>query len=203
MDEREILEKTHKRFAQGPRAIRVPGREGAARIYAPCAYFGPKNFGDLDSTVYEDAEFQRLLCVLDQPFERNGEDVYHVRDAQSEIIGTIRRIPPTHRLVRHTWRMDQPGRSTVVARNKWVKKDAKGVAVAALDSTLDFILRSNGDGNAMSRGRELEWETEDGEFVMYSSGFGGYNMNLEIEIEASWLDRRLAFAYATLRDTPV
>ncbi|MER0245627.1 hypothetical protein AAHZ94_27350 [Streptomyces sp. HSW2009] len=200
MDERKS--KIDKRkVVQGVRAIRVPGRDGEDQTFAPCAYFAT-NFGELNSVVYEDAEFQRVLCTLGDPLERDGEQVYHVCDGRSEVIGAIRRIPPTNRLVRHTWRIDQPGRPVIVARNKWAKKDAKGIAVAALDSTLDFMLRSSGDGSASSRGRELEWETEDGEFVMYSCGHGGYNMHLEIEIEARWLDRRLAFAYATLRDMP-
>ncbi len=201
MIEREILVKSRKQFTRGPRAIRVPSREGAGRVFAPCAYFGPKGVDDLDSVIYEDAEFQRLLCALDQPIERNGEDVYYVRDARSEVIGVVRRIPPANRLVRHTWRIDQPGRPVIAGCNKWAKKDAKEIAEVALESTVGFLLRSSGDGS-YSRDRELEWRSEGGEFVMESCGFGGHDMRLEIEIEARWLDRRLAFAYAMLRDVP-
>lgn len=75
------------------------------------------------------------------------------------------------------------------------------MAGVALESTFDFLARSSGDGS-YSRDRELEWKTADGELVMKSCGYGGYEMRLEVEIEARWLDRRLAFAYAMLRDSP-
>ncbi|MFT2017467.1 hypothetical protein ACMA1D_16750 [Streptomyces sp. 796.1] len=189
-----------KKTIEGPRAIRVPGRNGWEQTFAPCAYFAGK-YGDLGPVLYEDVKFQRVLCVLDDPLERDGEDVYHVRDAQSEIVGSIRRIPPVNRLSRHTWRIDQPGCPTVIGRNKWAKKGPKEVAGVALESAVGFLARSSGDGS-YSRDRELEWKTPDGEFVMNSCGYGGHDMRLEIEIEVRWLDRRIAFAYAMLRDIP-
>lgn len=193
-------ERVGKQPVRGLRAIRVPDRKVEETVYAPCAYFGTGSRTELEFRLYEDAERQRPLCALDEPIEQDGEEVYRVRDSQYEVIGTIRRIPPTRRLVRHTWRIDQPGRPTIVARNKWATKNPKELVGTALGSTVIFLFRSSGDGSYSSRGRDLEWRTTDGEFVMCSSGFNGYEMHLEIEIEVPWLDRRLAFAYAMLTD---
>lgn len=192
---------SRRRPVLGLRAIRVPKHGSEEVTFAPCAYFGIGNRTEPDSRLYEDAERQRLLCAIDEPFERNGERVYRVFDSQGEVIGTIRRIPPSRRLVRHTWRIDQPGRPTIVARNKWATKNPKDLAVAALGSTVFSIFHSTGDGSAVSSGRDLEWEAIDGEFVMYSSGFAEIDMQVKIEIEVRWLDRRLAFAYAMIGDT--
>ncbi|MER0245628.1 hypothetical protein AAHZ94_27355 [Streptomyces sp. HSW2009] len=184
--------------------MRVPKRASGGWIFAPCAYFPTSSstgsYQDLGSAVYEDAELQKLLCALDGPFDCD-EKVYRVRDAQGETIGLIRRIPPINPFVMHTWRIEQPGRPVIFGRNKWSQNNFKEMAWVVLESAVGFLARSSEDGSYL-RDRELAWRTAEGKFVMKSCGFGGHDMRLEIEIEARWLDRRLAFAYAMLRDGP-
>ncbi|MGW6703698.1 hypothetical protein ACWGDE_02215 [Streptomyces sp. NPDC054956] len=93
------LTRKRKRAVTGPRAVRVPVGTDEQRAFAPCAYVGPRPALTLD----EDPEAQRLLCSVDAPDEVSGERHHAVLDAQGQLIGTLRRIPPK-RPFKHTWR---------------------------------------------------------------------------------------------------
>ncbi|WKX70971.1 hypothetical protein [Streptomyces sp. XD-27] len=190
-------------------AIRVPKGGGNSQVFAPCAYFAPGSHPPLDystrnrgrniARLYEDSEGERLLCFVDEAVESNGERHHQVRDGQGEVIGTLRRVPPTKRLLRHTWRIDQPGHPEIAGRHEWAStEDAKEFAALAAEKVvigfLDSLANIGGEGGDQpSKGRPLIWKADD-ELVMTSEA------SKNIRIRADWLDRRLAFAFAMLGD---
>ncbi|MEV7525060.1 hypothetical protein [Streptomyces sp. NPDC091371] len=183
-----------KTVVSGPRAIRVPQDAEELRVFAPCAYVG----SGPALSLYEDPEEQRLLCSVDAPHEIDGERHHTVRDTDGNAIGTIRRIPP-RRPFRHTWRIDQPGHPEIVGRNELVSGDSKAevvgrtalkVAMAFADSAMSMGAEG---GDTPTRPRTLEWRSAE-KTVMISLG------SAEVTVQASWLDRRLAFAFALVGD---
>jgi hypothetical protein len=190
-----------KRPVFGPRAVRVP----TGAVQAPCAFCVPglpaSRSPEPSVTgirLYEDEAAQRLLCFLDPAEEVDGERHHRVRDGQGAVLGTIRRIPPSKRPFKHTWRIDQPGHPEIVGRNQWATDDpkeflgrgAEKVVFGVLESVFSFGAEG---GDQPLKPRTLEWKAE-GEPVMTSQG------NESVTIKANWLDRRIAFAYALLGD---
>ncbi|WP_413799855.1 hypothetical protein [Streptomyces iranensis] len=201
--EREVAGES-KKIIRGRCAIRVPKRDGQDNIYAPCAYFRTNTQVLIpdDPRLYEDEQTQQLLCELSEAIQVGDESHYHVRDGLGETIGTIRRIPPTNRLVNHTWRIEQPGQPEIVGRNKWSASNPKQFALRSLESATNLIFdaASGGDPDVReSKGRVLEWKADE-KLVMTSVGSPKIDSHVEISIKAQWLDRRLAFAYAMLVD---
>lgn len=192
-----------KKPVYGPRAVRVPRGGKDYPVNAPCAYLPPASRPDSgpsrdDLTLYEDPEAQRLLCYVDAPQEVDGERHHVVHDAQGQVIGTVRRVPPK-RPFRHTWRIDQPGHPEIVGRNEWASgdstKEVVGRAAARVTIGLVASLADLGaeGGDQPSRPRTLEWRVED-KVVMVSEG------SAQVSIRAEWIDRRLAFAFALVGD---
>ncbi|MEV4433179.1 hypothetical protein [Streptomyces sp. NPDC049585] len=189
-----------KRPVLGGNAIRVPRREGSVRVNPPCAFVGSGTVGvrDTGNVVYADPERQRVLCRIDRVAgEGRGEERRHVvRDAQDGEIGVIRRVPPSNHLVRHTWRIEQPGHPEIVGRNKWTAMPRQDVPARALGTLLGGVLDSalslGAEGDDRPRERTLLWLADEVE-VMQSTG-------QDFRIKAAWLDRRLAFAVACLGD---
>ncbi|GAA1903721.1 hypothetical protein GCM10009716_12110 [Streptomyces sodiiphilus] len=191
--------------ARGPRAVRTPVGEGRGRVFVPCAYLAPHGLplpeGVAGPRLFLDPEGERLLTFLEPPEDVDGERHFRVRDADGGPVGTIRRVPPSMRLLHHTWRIDQPGRPVVEGRNEWAAT-AKGPDAAR---KLARRALARGVGVAMSGDegaygfppRKLEW-VADGQRVMVSQG------QQSAAIEADWLDRRLAFTAVLLehRFTP-
>ncbi|MFG3100130.1 hypothetical protein ACGFZL_06380 [Streptomyces sp. NPDC048182] len=165
---------------------------------APCAYVGtadthPPGLPSLPGhTLYEDAALRHPLCHVLPPVEADGERHHVVRDAQGQTLGTLVRVPPRHRLLRHTWRLEQPGRPDIVGRNEWVSGDATEIAGRAIGSLLGGVLTAIGDlgaegGDQPAQPRALEWRAEN-KVVMTSEG------SKQVTVRAGRLDRRLAFA---------
>ncbi|MET7936474.1 hypothetical protein [Streptomyces sp. NPDC005322] len=213
--ERPITPK-RKRAVRRARAVRVPKGGGGSRVYAPCAYCAPASVpvppGISGPRLYEDENGQRLLCYIDAGGAESvesaegtggaegaeGDRRHHVRDGNGEIIGTIRRIAPSKRMFKHTWRIDQPGHPEIVGRNQWASGDARDIAgrgagkfISGLMDSLASLDADSGD-QAERKARTLEWRA-DGELVMTSQG-------KTCTITADWLDRRLAFAFVLLGD---
>ncbi|MGI5337815.1 hypothetical protein ACQEVS_10640 [Streptomyces sp. CA-181903] len=182
----------------GPTAVRVPRREGAGRVYPPCALVAAPGAGA--SVLYEDREMRRVLCTVER--EGGGPDgrderCYLVRDGEGLEVGRVRRVPPARRLLRHTWRVEQPGRPEVVGRNKWAALSRQDAAVHAVgklvEGVVDSALSFGADGgDGPRRDRTLLW-TAGGEEVMRSEG-------VDFRVKSRWLDRRLAFAVAIVGD---
>ncbi|MER0241071.1 hypothetical protein AAHZ94_03345 [Streptomyces sp. HSW2009] len=193
-----------KRSVRGPRAIRVPSGGKNYRVYAPCAYCAPAAAstppGVTGPCLYEDEAGERLLCALDSAAETDGERQHRVIDAQGELIGTITRIPPTKRMFKHTWRMEQVGHPEIIGRNQWASGDTKDivengvskVVFGALKSAVTSLGAEESD-HSESRERTLEWRS-DGKVVMVSQG------SKSVTVRVGWIDRRLAFAFALLGD---
>ncbi|WJV48393.1 hypothetical protein [Streptomyces flavofungini] len=187
----------------GLRAIRVPHGSGAQRVLAPCAYVPPEapsaSAPDAALRLYEDAEGRQLLCSLDSPEDVKGERRYPVRCGQGELIGTIRRISPLKHALKPTWRIEQPGHPEITNSAEWAKGGPKEIVQRGTGKLLLGALQAVADmgadgGDQPAKSRVLEWKA-DGELVMTSEGHHRFL------IRAAWLDRRLAFAYALLRDS--
>ncbi|WP_328311146.1 hypothetical protein OG432_13545 [Streptomyces sp. NBC_00442] len=192
--------KRRPRPVRGPRAIRVPAGSGDGQVFAPCAYVArstpPVPPTAMDRCLYEDAESQRLLCYLVARELPDGESRYEVYDAEHRPIGTLRRIPPSGRLFKHTWRMHQPGHPDVVGRNQWhPARLAHRAAENFVPEVLNIVTGLGPDDShgPQRKARTLEW-VADGDAVMVSE-----SVKL-LRVEQDWLDRRLAFAYAFLGD---
>lgn len=186
-----------KRAVLGPNAVRVPRREGQDRIKAPCAFFGSGVVGvrSAGRVLFEDREAQQVLCVIEENGAEGEERRYGVRDGRGQDIGVIRRIPPSRRLLRHTWRIQQPDQPEIVGRNKWAAIPPKEAAARAAGKFLGGLVESalfGGHDDGQVRDRTLLWMAGE-EQVMQSVG-------QDFQIKAGWLDRRLAFAVAALGD---
>ncbi|WP_367048570.1 hypothetical protein [Streptomyces sp. Je 1-332] len=197
------------RPVRGPRAIRVPAGGGKPRVFAPCAYIAPAAppvpASAMEPCLFEDPEAQRLLCYLvpdDDESGDGGERCFRVFDGQHDAIGTIRRIPPSSKLFKHTWRINQPGHSEIIGRNQWVSGDAKQIAERGAGKAFTEVLSAvssmghegSDQGSPIRKSRKLEWRSG-GELVMISE-----SIKL-LAVKANWLDRRLAFAFAVLGDS--
>ncbi|GGO52502.1 hypothetical protein GCM10012286_57680 [Streptomyces lasiicapitis] len=202
--------KNRPRPVRGPWAIRVPKGAGAAKVFAPCAYVAraapPAPPSAMESCLYEDPDSQHLLCYLVTEEKGSGERCFRVYVANGKEIGVIRRIPPSNKLVKHTWRIDQPGHPEIVGRNEWISGGAKRIADRAAGKVVSEALNSlphilpagentaSGDSGSQRRSRQLEWWSG-GELVMVSQSIK------MLKVKADWLDRRLAFAFAVIGDS--
>lgn len=187
-----------KRPVCGPNAVRVPRRDGPDRVNAPCAFFRSSTVGvrTVERVLYEDREAQRVLCAVEECAAEGEERRYRVRDGGGVDIGTIRRVPPARKLLRHTWRIEQPDQPEIVGRNKWATlapKEAAGRAAGKfLGELVDSALSFGAEGDNGPKDRTLLWLAGE-EQVMQSVG-------RDFRIKKRWLDRRLAFAVAVLGD---
>ncbi|MCX5293785.1 MULTISPECIES: hypothetical protein [unclassified Streptomyces] len=188
------------RSVWGKPAVRVPTGSKDYPVLAPCAFLGSSSVPNLPSrpelTLFEDVDARRLLCYVEEAREVDGEQHHAVRDAQGQLIGTLRRVPPK-RPFKHTWRIDQPGQPEIVGRNEWASGStgevAARVAIRATFEAVDGLFSTGNDDGAKKKARSLEWRAGDN-VVMTSEG------SVQVKIEANWLDRRLAFAFALVGD---
>ncbi|MFI6981404.1 hypothetical protein ACIBSV_22800 [Embleya sp. NPDC050154] len=171
--------------------IRILRGGGSDAFYTPCAFAGD----DRRSLYLPDGS---LLCTLDAA--ETIDDVRHdrVRAPDGELVGTIRRIPPARRLLKHTWRIDQPGRPEIVGRNLFATTDPRRLAAHTADTALSLTfdtLLSGPDGSiGPVRPRVLAWKAA-GDLVMTTNG-----RHQPVRVLAPWIDRRLAFTFAMLGD---
>ncbi|MFE9310879.1 hypothetical protein ACFYM5_24905 [Streptomyces sp. NPDC006706] len=184
----------------GPRAFRVPQRRGEQCVNAPCAFFPQQSSsGSPELCLYEDAEGRTLLCSVDGPVKAGDERHFAVRDGQGQAIGIIRRIAPLKRALTPVWRIDQPGHAEIVSSGEWAKGGPKEMLQRGVGKLVQGIfqgvadLGADGGDQASDAACVLQW-TADGEPVLASDGCG------QFLVRASWLDRRLVFAYALVRD---
>ncbi|MEU0937021.1 hypothetical protein [Embleya sp. NPDC005971] len=171
--------------------IRVLRGGGSGAFFTPCAFAGD----DRRSLHLPDGD---LLCTVDAAETIDGVRHDRVRAADGEPVGTIRRIPPARRPLKHTWRIDQPGRPEIVGRNLFTTSDPRRLAAHTADTALSLTfdtLLSGPDGSlGPVRPRVLGWKAA-GELVMTTDG-----RRLPVRVLVPWVDRRLAFAFAMLGD---
>ncbi|MFD5472419.1 hypothetical protein [Streptomyces sp. NPDC127105] len=191
-----------KDAAHGPRAFRVPIGGGMHRVSAPCAFFPPgaqsstSTPGDL--RLFEDPEGQQLLCSVTAPEDRNGERYFQVHDADGRVIGSIRTAAALRRALKPEWYIEHPGRPAIVSCHEWAKGGAKGIVQRGTGKFLTSVVQGVADldaegGDHSSPQRPLEWRADD-ELVMSSQG------HCSFLLRAGWIDRRLVFAYALVRN---
>ncbi|MFJ8308934.1 MULTISPECIES: hypothetical protein [unclassified Streptomyces] len=193
----------------GPLAVRVEKRSGRDVHLVPSVFVvlpGPEaSPTESGFRLYEDDAAQRLLCSV-TPDAGTGDDGsrrYRVRDGKGQEVGSVFRGPAAKRLVQHGWWLEQPGRPEVVARYHWAKGGAGQVlgrtAGKALGSVVGSVMGLGADDSNTSRGsaKPVTWKA--GEQVAMTSALSdGVKWYLA---QASWLDRRLAFALAVLRES--
>jgi hypothetical protein len=187
-------EKRRRKVERGRLAVRVPvpGGDPTNVPLVPCAYFHPKvALSVAASRVYLDEAAEQVLFTTEKDRDAEGGETHHrVRDAAGAELGLIRRLPPPTRLQQHGWRIEQPGRPTLVAHRVRIRK-RQGFVMDALGNAIGA---SSGEGGDFGRVvRTLEWRADD-ERVMTSRAFDA------VVIEADWFDRRLAIAFAMLLD---
>lgn len=196
--------KGRPRPVRGPRAIRVPKAAGNAKVFAPCAYVAPVAPpvppSAMEPCLFEDSDATRVLCYLVAEEERSdGQCCFQVFDGRGQRIGAIRRVPPSGKFFKHTWRIEQPGHPEIIGRNQWSGHHVKRLVKRAADHVVPEVLNAvTGMGvddthNDLRKSRTLDWVSE-GDLVMVSQGIAS------LAIKKDWLDRRLAFAFAVLGD---
>lgn len=191
-----------KRAVRGRRAVRVARGAKSLRVMAPCAFVASAPVPGLPARpghiLFEDATDSRLLCYVEPVADVDGEQHHVVRDGGGGIVGTLVRVPAKRKLLKHTWRIEQPGSPQIVGRNEWVSGDAKEIAGRAAGRLIGEVLGAIGDlgadgGDQRSKPRTLEWRAEE-KVVMVSEG------SERVTVRAGWVDRRLAFAFALVGD---
>ncbi|MEY6563408.1 hypothetical protein AB8B12_00260 [Streptomyces sp. PGLac3x] len=190
--------KGYRRPVIGKHAIRVPGEDAYGPTLRPCAYLGShqdNNGGpDIAHTLFTDPLHAHLLCSVSHRHEKDGIGHQVVRTAEGTRIGVIQRLPRKG-LRGHTWRIEQPGRPTILGRNRWAtygpRKFAGEAGISIVNAALDSVF--SGDGSDAADPRRLAW-TADDELVMETQD------RHPTHIHAEWLDRRLAFAFALIGD---
>ncbi|MFI8909396.1 hypothetical protein ACIGV8_28300 [Streptomyces albidoflavus] len=185
----------------GAHAVRVLRGPLAERVHAPCAYVGEpedtrRAAPGAAFTLFEDPGLQRLLCAVAAPDTEGRDLLYAVRDAAGELIGTVRRVAGGP-LTPHTWRIDQPGHPEVTGTGKVGSLNGPGRKLgASAGIAVDLVTRAltaQDGAKKQKKPRTLHWYAGE-EKVMDSEGSD------TVAVRATWLDRRLAFAFALIGD---
>ncbi|MEU3501378.1 hypothetical protein ABZ726_11575 [Streptomyces hundungensis] len=192
----------------GPLAVRVEKRAAGAAHLVPSVFVALPAPGEPAATsgfrLYEDEAGRRLLCSVtpDAEADKDGSRRHRVQDDQGRTIGSVVRGPAAKRAVQHPWWLEQPDHPEVVARYHWAKGSAGQVlgrtVGKALGSVVGSVVGLGGDDSNTTRGTAKPVTWKSGEQVAMTSAFTeGRTWYLA---QASWLDRRLAFALAVLRE---
>jgi len=180
------------------------------RYFAPAVLVCPSEDQTPSYRLYDATEPSALLCTLTP--EKGGAR-YRVTDAQGTELGLARRTPAAKRTIQHSWWLQQPGRSDIVARYHWARGSAKQVArrgketagrvagevvEGVIDSVLSFGAEDTRAGGSYTP-KPVTWREagQEDSVVLTSGHMEGISTYLP---QASWLDRRLAFALAVLRE---
>lgn len=176
---------------QGELAVRVPADDSERAPLLPCVYFEPNTASHMSRRAFLDEDATQVLLQREKRRdEATGEEHHVVRDAHGDQIGLIRRIPSRVPFRTHTWRIEQPGHPVLEpTRVKERRRHGRGFVVDAIAQVTGL---DQGD-SFTEDARLLAWYA--GEELVMTSQAGGRTV-----IEADWLDRRLAIAYAMLHD---
>ncbi|MFF9817090.1 hypothetical protein [Streptomyces sp. NPDC014006] len=190
----------------GPLAVRVPSTQDGIRYHAPAALV-TASADETPSYRLQDATQPAVtVCVL---MPEKGGARYRVTGAQGEELGLVHRTPAAKRAVQHNWWLRQPGHPDVVARYHWARGSARDVvergkvnvvrgAGAVVEGVVDSLLSFGAEDDSAGRPhtpKPVTWRADD-EVALTSEQLGHVRAYLP---KAVWLDRRLAFALAVLR----
>ncbi len=198
----------------GERAVREPTMRDGVRYFAPAAVVTRLGEADDRSPSYElHAAVEpggAPLCVL-TPVSRGT--AYRVTGADGTELGHVHRTSAAKRAVQHGWWLRQPGHPEIVARYHWARGSAKDIAArgrekavrgagALVSGVVDSVAglgAEGGDQRSTHVWKPVTWRTGDEEedLVLTSDHLDGVRVH---HPHAPWLDRRLAFALAVLRE---
>ncbi|MBT2451344.1 hypothetical protein J7F03_30595 [Streptomyces sp. ISL-43] len=126
-------------------------------------------------------------------------------DAEGGELGAVVRTPVAKRSIQHGWWLQAPEHPEIAARYHWAEGTASDVGERAAFQVLKvpyLVLESVVTLGGASEGGETPplkpatWRSGDTTVITAESQFGAR----WYAIEAPWLDRRLGFALAVLRD---
>ncbi|WKX73686.1 hypothetical protein [Streptomyces sp. XD-27] len=203
---------------EGAHAVRFMRTRGVDEYMVPGVYIVPVE-ADVPLSkggfrLFEDEGSRQLLCTV----LPDGSDRYRVTDATGRELGSVRRTPVTKRLTQQGLWMEQPGHPAIVAPRNWARGGSgaslgRGVG-HVLDGVVDSLLSfgsDEGTGSGASAkpvvwavgAEDAEEEGADGEygeavltFPRSTEGKRWYFVKRD-----GWLDKRLAFALAVLRES--
>ncbi|NJQ04642.1 hypothetical protein [Streptomyces lonarensis] len=111
--------------------------------------------------LFTDPEHLRPICRLLEPDAgKDGSLVYTATDDQGRTIGTLTKVPPSHRLFKHTWRIDTPAGQVIHGRNSRATKQAHHLAAREILNPLNQLFGALEEGTGTDggpRGRRLFW----------------------------------------------
>lgn len=191
----------------GAHALRVPRLRGGVELMVPALYIvpaGPEGaslrqggFG-----LYEDEGRTRPVCSV-LPRDPGGEH-HRVADAAGREAGSVHRTPAARRLVRHGWSLEQPGHPEAAAPRGWAeggpgRSVGRGVG-KVLGSVVDDILSLGAEDTGAAEPKPVLWRAGEETVLTFrpSQGPRWYEVAPD-----GWLDKRLAFALAVLRESEV
>ncbi|MGW5847061.1 hypothetical protein ACWFQ8_03675 [Streptomyces sp. NPDC055254] len=143
------------------------------------------------------------VCAVLPDAKASGR--YRVTDAEGAELGAVIRTPVAKRSVQHGWWLEAPDHSEIVARYHWAEGTASDVGERAafqvvkvpflmLQEVVTLGMGSESDNS--STPKPDTWRSGDTTVITADSQFGAR----WYAIQAPWLDRRLGFALAVLRD---
>ncbi|MFD9822738.1 hypothetical protein [Streptomyces violascens] len=199
-----------KKGLVGRRAVRMPVTLDGERYFAAAAFVEQRDPEVRSYELYDATEAEGLLCTVEPASGGRGGERYQVRDQAGQELGVVFRTPAAKRAVQHGWWLRQPGHPDVVARYHWAKGSAKEIAGRGADaavrgagslvgSVVDSVLygeQAASDNHSPARPtKPVTWRADD-EVALTAGHPQGIKLYAP---QASWLERRLAFALAVLR----
>lgn len=155
----------------------------------------------------EDEAGERLLCTV----LPDGADTHRVTDPAGHPLGAVHRLPRAKQLGHHPLWLEQPGHHPVMAPRSWAKaglrttmtRAAGGLASNVADSLMSFGAEG---GDTRTPPTPVMWAerlpTDTPTYaapVLSQTSTTGTQRWYQLP-HTTWLDKRLAFALATLRE---
>ncbi|MGW6703704.1 hypothetical protein ACWGDE_02245 [Streptomyces sp. NPDC054956] len=130
---------------------------------------------------------------------------YQVLDAEGVELGAVLRTPVAKRSIQHGWWLEAPDHPEIAARYHWAEGTASDVGERAafqvvkvpflvLQEVVTLGIGSESDNSSVPK--PATWRSGDATVISSESQFNARWYS----IESPWLDRRLGFALAVLRD---
>ncbi|MBC9718041.1 hypothetical protein H9Y04_36460 [Streptomyces sp. TRM66268-LWL] len=189
---------------KGPLSVRVPKYIDGTAYFAPAVLVVRPDDTVQKYELHAAMDDQRLLATVTP----DGAGRFLVADEHARTVGTVHRTAPALRTVQHSWWLQQPGHADIVARYHWAKGNGKDIARRGRETAgyvagrlAESLLNSalGGEGGDQPGGRTPKpatWNSGD-EVALTSATVEGIRSYMP---QASWLDRRLLFALAVLRE---
>lgn len=198
---------------EGPHAVRFMRTRRGEEYMVPGVYIvpvepaGPLSKGGF--RLFEDEGCQQVLCTV----LPDGSDRYRVTDATGQELGSVRRTPVTMRLTQQSLWMQQAGHPAVVAPRNWARGGLRASlgrgAGQVLEGAVDSLLSFGADETTSSESslKPVVWAVDS---ERANGEYGEAVLTFPRTTESKrwyfvkrdgWLDKRLAFALAVLRES--